>query len=169
MQVSGGWARAPTRCVPRWSRGGFEFVVTTPGHSACSRLSSCQFLLQLPTRDVCHFDMPDGHLDQMKCQPEEYPRRHDAGTCRGRSGRVDVPGATSGHADRSSGLPSGTSQDVVCVALRGERPRAIELVAISATVGRMWKHGFRWPHRADETGMGPTIQERNQGPQESVR
>jgi hypothetical protein len=45
----------------------------------------------------------------------------------------------------------------------------IELVAISATVGRMWKHGFRWPHRADETGMGPTIQERNQGPQESVR
>jgi hypothetical protein len=48
---------------------------------------------------------------------EEYPRRHDAGTCRGRSGQVDVPGATSGHADRCGGLPSGTSEEVVCVAL----------------------------------------------------
>jgi hypothetical protein len=42
--VSGCSAAASKKCVPRWSRAGFEFVVTTPDRGACSRLSSCQFL-----------------------------------------------------------------------------------------------------------------------------
>jgi hypothetical protein len=108
--------------------------------------------------------MRDGHLDQMECQLGGISPSADAGTCGGRSGRVDVPGATTGHADRSSGLPSGTSQDVVCVALPGERssrasgwppsPLPLGGCRSMARVGRK---------RADETGIGPTIQDRNQG------
>jgi hypothetical protein len=52
---------------------------------------------------------------------EGYRRRHDARSYRRRSGQADIRCATSGHADRSSGLFSGTTEDVVRVAIRRQR------------------------------------------------
>jgi hypothetical protein len=121
MLVSGGLARAMTKCVPRWSRGGLRTVLTTSCRGGAV-ISSCQFSYQLLDNGSPHFfHTCDGHLDQMECQLGGISSSTRCRDFRGRSGQVDVPGATFCHADRSSGLPSGTSDDVVCVALRGER------------------------------------------------
>jgi hypothetical protein len=157
MQVSCGRARAPTKCVPRWSRGGLRTVLTASrrGDFRASRVaSSCDNFLtaEVPISSTRVMDT----LIRWSVSSEEYPRRHDAGTCRGRRRAGQRLGCDVWPRRSKWRLPSGTSEDSVCVALRrGEVLARIELAAISDTVGKMWRHGSSRRQLADETDPAP--------------